>query len=403
MNDRRVRLVFQQPALPKYRVPFFRELARRPGIDLCICHARRPNLPNAPADGFGARYVPDRPVQVGGITLYWHAPQWQYAAPPTDVLVLTWDVHFLSLVPALLRARANGVPTILWGHGYSKQDAGWRRAAREGAARLATALVFYNRTVANRFIEAGWDPQRIHVAPNSIDQAPIQRAREQWLARPQELAAFASAHQLCPGPVLLFVARLDRERRVDLLLRAVAGLAADHPHLRAVIIGTGPQMPALKSLAASLGIAGRITFTGAVYDEQNLAPWFLSSTLMCFPSNMGLSLLHAFGYGLPVVTTGNLNSHGPEIEALRPGENGLFYRDGDAADLEATLRRALADRDGLQRMSREAHRTATELYSIERMADGMEGAVRYCLMQAGRKRRSVPALMIRDGKDPKMV
>src|SRR5262245_33527113 len=54
----RFRLV--QPAQPKYRLPVFRELAARPGIDLEVIYAEEPGLPNAEADGYRARFVPQR-------------------------------------------------------------------------------------------------------------------------------------------------------------------------------------------------------------------------------------------------------------------------------------------------------------------------------------------------------
>src|SRR5688500_16604389 len=165
-----VRLVVQQPALPKYRVPVFRELARRPGIDMTLFWGDHPLAPKEKGvipDGFDGYFVPMRQLPLGREVMLWHQPQWQYATPASaDVLLLSWDIHYLSLVPALLRAKASGVPTILWGHGYSKTGSRLRSWPRDKVAELATALLFYNHSAADTFIKRGWDRRRIYVAPN---------------------------------------------------------------------------------------------------------------------------------------------------------------------------------------------------------------------------------------------
>ena len=146
-NDgRTIRLIIQQPTLAKYRVPVFRELAHRDQIALKLVYGSRTDLPNAEAEGFDAETAPLHWYQIAGRSLFWHTSQWRYATRrTTDVLLLTWNVRYLSLLPALLRAKAHGLPTILWGHGYSKQEQAWRAKTRSRVARLATALLFYNR------------------------------------------------------------------------------------------------------------------------------------------------------------------------------------------------------------------------------------------------------------------
>jgi len=378
-KDRLLRLIVQQAALPKYRVPVFRELANRPGIQLKVFYSDVPGLSNVEPSGFDAAHVPIRRWNLLGHPFYWHRPQWTCAAPKhADVLILSWDLHYLSLVPSLLRAKANGLPTILWGHGYSKREAAWRSFPRRKVAQLATALLFYNHTTAQAYIDAGWDPDRIYVALNSLDQTPIQQARQHWLARPQDLHDFQQKESLTPGPVILFVSRLDADNQVNLLLEAASHLTNTYPHLRIIIIGKGADEHRLRQLAAFLDIERHVRFLGAIYDEQNLAPWFLSSNLFCYPANIGLSILHAFGYGLPIVTNDRMESQNPEIEAIQNGRNGLLYAHGDVSALVNALARILRDRDLAHQMSDEALKTATQRFTLQNMVDGFEAAARYC-------------------------
>jgi len=272
----------------------------------------------------------------------------------------------------------------VWGHGLSKRESALRSVPRRAAAQLADAALFYTRGAADRWVgQWRWDPRRVFVAPNSLDQGPIQAARRHWLDRPGELAEFRRRHGLEKGPVVLFVARLDAGRRVDLLLEAAVRMRPAYPGLRIVVIGAGPAEDDLRAQAQRLGLSESVHFAGAIYDEMQLAPWFLSATAMCFPANIGLSLLHAFGYGLPVVTSDRRQAHGPEIEALRDGGNGLLCGDGDAGSLAEALRRIADDPALRQRLSGEALRTVDEQYTLGNMVDGLEAAIRFA---AGRVR-----------------
>ncbi|MCC7351647.1 MAG: glycosyltransferase family 4 protein [Phycisphaerales bacterium] len=375
-----IRVVIQQPALPKYRVPVFAELARRPRLEIQLMYAQGEELPNVAAEGFRAQSVPMSQRMIGGRPLLWHQPQWDHATKTScDVLVLSWNLHYASLIPALLRARANGVATILWGHGYSKTESAWRSWPRRKVTELATALLFYNHTAARQFVEMGWDPKRIFVALNALDQTPIQAARRHWLDRPEELARFRRENRLDSGPVILFVSRFDPANRLDLLLHAAEQLRARYPRLKLVLIGKGPDEAPLRALSISLGLADRAHFMGAIYDEMKLAPFFLSADLFCYPANIGLSILHAFGYGLPVVTSDRIESQNPEIEALRDGGNGLLYADGDIDALAAALQRVLDDSALRQNISAGAIQTVTEQFTLENMVDGFEAAVRCSL------------------------
>lgn len=379
MSDvRPVRVTVLQPALPKYRVPMFREFARRPGIRLTVLYSTIPNLPNVAPDGFEAHHVPLHIRHLCGEPVWCQPAQWQYASRRlTDVLVIEWDIHQVLLVPALLRARAAGIPTVLWGHGYSKHEKHWRKSLRDLVARLGTCLLFYNRTTAQRFIDAGWPKYRIYVALNSLDQAPIQAAAALWRSSPESLEAFREQHGLARRPVVLFVSRLEADNRVDMLLSATDVLVRRGVDLKTVIVGKGPDDRRLRDMATRLGIADRVIFTGAIYDEPALAPWFLSARVFCYPTNIGLSILHAMGYGLPVITSDRKDAQNPEIEALRPGYNGLVYRHGDVESLAQTLLRVLSDDALAQRLSEGAARTIADDFNMPKMVDGLEAAVRY--------------------------
>jgi glycosyltransferase involved in cell wall biosynthesis len=83
------------------------------------------------------------------------------------------------------------------------------------------------------------------------------------------------------------------------LLRALARL----PHGRLIIVGDGPERPALTTLAEALGISERVRFAG---QHQNTAAFYAQFDIFALSSDteqMPLAVIEAMASGLPVVAT----------------------------------------------------------------------------------------------------
>lgn len=376
--SRPARVVIIQPSMGKYRVPVFRELASRPNLSLRVVHATGLGVPNAPADGFEAQEQLLRRVRLLGQPFYWQAAHLRELRRDVDVMVAAWDVHYLSLLPALARARRLGIGTVLWGHGYSKNESRLRRGLRNRVGQRADALLLYNELGRRKLIEAGVAPEKIFVAPNTIDITEATAARQSWLADPQKLRAWRNQNGLS-GPVLLHVARYSPQRRIEMLFDAATRILRRRPDLRIVLIGQGYDQPPVTREIERRKLGAAVLRPGAIYDEQSLAPYFLSAAAMVFPSHIGLALQHAFAYGLPVVTHGERDSQAPELEALVDRENGLLFEKGSAQDLADRLELLISDkalRDRLGAAGLEAMRTR---WSLGRMVDGMVAAISFAL------------------------
>jgi glycosyltransferase involved in cell wall biosynthesis len=106
----------------------------------------------------------------------------------------------------------------------------------------------------------------------------------------------------------------------------------------------------------------------------------LASVLRLHRGAIGLSLLQAFGYGLPVVTHDRILEHNPEIAALEDGGSGLLFPRGDAPALARRLAQLCADEPLRLRLSARALETVTRTYTLENMVarfvDAMHGTAR---------------------------
>ena len=115
----------------------------------------------------------------------------------------------------------------------------------------------------------------------------------------------------CAGmcsPFVLFVSSLWPYKNCDGLLRAWAQARAGLPDHQLVIVGPGRDekyMGELHALAASLGIAGDLVFTGGVPLEDTVA-FYRAAEVFVYPSlneTFGLPILEAMACGCPVVTS----------------------------------------------------------------------------------------------------
>jgi glycosyltransferase involved in cell wall biosynthesis len=131
-----------------------------------------------------------------------------------------------------------------------------------------------------------------------------------------------------PEGFVLSVNRLDRAKRIDLLIEAVKR----EPTLRAVITGEGPDRPRLEQLAA--GLNGQVRFVGRV-DDDELADLYARSLAVFYApvdEDFGMVPYEAFLSGKPVVTAAD--SGGP-LEIVRDRETGVVVAPQASAVAEA--------------------------------------------------------------------
>jgi len=127
-------------------------------------------------------------------------------------------------------------------------------------------------------------------------------------------------------PVLLFVGRLDPEKKLEEVLEAAA-LALHQFDFCLVIVGKGVRKKALEDQAAALGITRNVIFTGFVPEEDLPMIYHLSRCFIIasIAELLSLATLQAMASGLPVIAA----RAGALEELIHHGENGLLFEPGD--------------------------------------------------------------------------
>ncbi len=358
MKNQRVAL--QQRVLAAYRAPFFDALGKACDGELAVFAGMpRPEESIATANTLqAAQFTLGRNIHIlrGALYFYYQRGlgEWVKHWDP-QVLIVEANPRNLSIPAAIRWMKQRRRPVIGWGLGAPQITGalGSPRASRRAAfLSQFDALLTYSRRGADEYAALGYPVDKVFIAPNAAARRPEGPA-------PKRPADFNGK------PSLLFVGRLQRRKRVDLLLHACACLPPGiQPRL--VIAGDGPERAALEALAAQVYPAAE--FTGARHGPQ-LAPYFLAADLFVLPGTGGLAVQEAMAWGLPVVMG---EGDGTNDDLVRPG-NGwqLSNQPGGAwqtpGALAGILGEALSDVPRLRRMGEESYRIVTDEINLERM------------------------------------
>lgn len=177
--------------------------------------------------------------------------------------------------------------------------------------------------------------------------------------------------------VLLSCARLEEKNRFEEIIEVLPSLLAVNPNLIWVVIGDGGARERLERLAVANNTRDNVIFLGEIFEEEELAPWFLSSVILIHPGAIGLTLLHAFSYGLPVVTHNNADHHGPEFSAFKNNVTGYLYNEGSRVELARCIDRILTDDCIRGRMSSESKEVVLKDYNLNVMVNRFKSIIGY--------------------------
>jgi glycosyltransferase involved in cell wall biosynthesis len=369
-----LRVCILQPIVPRYRVPVFSMLARQPGIELEVWASLTGAMGSiagiTSSDAFTLKHASY--AERCGVVVQPAAIR--AVRSGFDAVIITDNVRSPAMFAALALRKS---PVIIWGHGFGTHHDRMGHRLRMMSFRSADAGLFYGPRGRDRFVKEGIDPGKLFVAPNAIDQAPIAAACGHW-REGDRLASFRR-EQGIDGPFILYLSRLEPEKLPLMAIDALVELRKGRPDLRLVFIGDGSARSAIERRVRDEGLGDAVRLVGALYEDSDIAPWALSAELLIHPGALGLSIFHAFGYGLPVVTTDSAAIQMPEVECLEPGRNGLMYRHGDLGDLVSCCARILDDRSTRAALSAGATQTVTGPggRNLPAMVQGFVDAIRF--------------------------
>ncbi len=219
--------------------------------------------------------------------------------------------------------------------------------------RRANAVIVPSEYLAG--LVAGWDvpTEKINVIYNGVDLPLVSLTKEE-----------ARRGLGIQGNVILTVGRMVPWKGFRMLIKMMPQLLQINQFFRLVIVGDGPDMAMLKTVARTLGLERKVLFSGRV-DATTLARYLAAADM--FVLNTGYEgfshqVLEAMQAGVPVVTT----QVGGNREVIVQGENGLMVRYNDEFNLLEAIKTVWREAELRERMIANGRHTVAA-FSIEKM------------------------------------
>ena len=353
-----------------------------------------------------------RLVQPGSHELTVYAPQWKGAAafddsartagyrvvrhpgtlmlpgPAVDArmrrLIAEHDIDtvwFGAAAPLALlaqRARLAGARRVLAStHGH---EVGWSMlpVARSVLRRIGDGtdvVTFVSRYTRSRFASAFGPEASLEYLPPGVDT-------DRFRPDPAGRAELRDRYRLGGRPTVVCVSRLVPRKGQDVLIKALPSIRRRADGAALVIVGGGPYLESLRTLAQDCGVADHVTFTGGVPDDELPAHHALAD-LFAMPcrtrgggmdvEGLGIVFLEASATGVPVIA----GESGGAPEAVQHNKTGLVV-DGRSVDKVAdAVTELLTDRDRAAAMGAAGRQWVTSQWRWDtlaaRLADLLRG------------------------------
>lgn len=355
-QKKQFRFVLYLAVLPKYRTECIQILHKDLGSDLEIyiseAHLDESVRSGIPRDLYNKvsihRILKGRAfVQTGHFAATVRADTCVVDLNPRSVNA--WAV---LAIRSILRRR-----TLVWGHIHPQAGPKSKTASlRLMMRRLASGTISYTYRDAEK-ARADLPGKVVWVAPNSLYKSDAIKP--------------AKSSEPLDRTDLTYVGRFAPAKKVDLLVRAFAQVAASAPEMRLRLIGGGLEEPNLRQLIHDLGVSDQVDFPGWIDDLETLRPFYERSFCTASPGFAGLGLTQSLGFGIPMIVADD-EPHSPEIELASVGGVDFFVSDS-ATDMARCIKRQWDRRKSLPHSN--ISKYVQTKYSAEAMASGLKSAL----------------------------
>ncbi len=374
----------------QYQAPLFRELARRPEVDLTVFFCSDHGLTERLDPGFGQSFKWDVPLVEG----------YRYELLPNRSPHPGPENGFLGeFNPALLPRLARGGFDAVLVHGYAYASCWlafaaaklggarllmraeahlleprprWKRAAKAAILRPAFKIVDAGLAIGTLnheyYRHYGISPLKLVHAPYSVDNDYFAAEADRWRATRTAIRRELGLPE--DVPVVLFCGKLIPKKRPLDLLEALSRTSRVPP-IHALVVGDGLLRPECETFVRSK-LPGRVAFAG-FQNQASLPKMYAAADLLVLPSEIepwGLVVNEAMASGLPAVVS---TAVGAAADLVRPGETGDIFTVGDVEALARSLE-AICRPEKLRACS-VAARERMARWSLRETADGIVRAL----------------------------
>lgn len=216
----------------------------------------------------------------------------------------------------------------LWSHGIYGKESFLQMFIKKIIFGLANGIFLYNNYSKKLMIDKGFNSKKLYVIHNSLNYETQINLRNSIIP-----SNIYKQHFNNNNNNLIFIGRLTKVKKLDMLLNAVKLLKERGENYNITFIGNGIEKVTLEHQCKELGLENNVWFYGACYDEHTNAELIYNADLCVAPGNVGLTAIHTMVFGTPVLTHDDFKWQMPEFEAIIPGKTGNFFKKDHTIDL----------------------------------------------------------------------
>ena len=378
----RAKVCILQQLVPAYRLEFFARLKQTLGernIELVLLYdtpvETRWSLREGVEVPFGVR-IQNRYLPIGRKRALCWQPCLRHLRGADLVIVeqaTRMLVNYVLLAQQMLGLRK----LAFWGHGKkldTDQAIRWAERIKRWMSRKVAWWFAYNELSANIVRSLGFPGERITCVQNTIDTKSLIQARQ--AISNDELEALRKGIGLTGRNVGLFSGTMYPAKRIGFLLDSARRIRKAVPDFEMLFIGDGPDNSLVKSAAKT---DPWIHYVGAKHETEKVPYWMLAKVLLV-PGVVGLVIVDAFALEVPLVTT-DVTGHGPEIDYLRDGVNGIMVRANDDPGRYASVVADLLKNEPKRRHLIVGCEASQQTYTLDNMVNRFTEGIQQSLMQ----------------------
>lgn len=312
-----------------YRLPIYKLMGEQLGVDFYFCDKLQ-NINNIEKINYSLLPTYKKEVILSKLR---GRRRWKgmlsLAFKPYDMYIITPDHRNITQCLFLLLCKLMGKKVVAWWHGVAPGFKGQGRDWKEKKLfyRLFAGNFIYGDKAREYMDEIKFPAKNKLTIYNSLDYDVSVEKRKKNLMSPVYREYFGNDY-----PVLLFIGRLTKVKRLDMIIAAHQMLLDKGIKTNVVFIGGGDEEETLRKCIKQ-GNDKYFWFKGSVYNEDEISTLLYNADLCVSPGNVGLTAIHALYYGLPTITNDNFLTQMPEHECIIPGKTGDFFKDGSTESL----------------------------------------------------------------------
>ncbi len=384
---KKIKVAISQRIIPHYRVPVFKELAKREGIDLTVFYGKSfktgSQVNAGKIEGFKHKRLftfflnykgsyGSKQLRVWHPSLFFHLVKGNY-----DIVIVEPSTNFYNDIFAFLYCKLFRKKFIWYEAGSVPKDK--RPKFRKMIDPILSVFIKHADAYITYTSFADWslkrdfniDKSKIFRAQNTIDTSSISTEIKKYL---EKVGAKKKELGLYGYKVSLYIGGIEKRKQINNLITATANLNTIGIQAKTLVVGNGPDEEWVKQNMSAFEHKYTV-FAGKHVEDAVL--YILLSDVVVLPSQGGLSVMQAFACKKPFIGSEEIE-HGGIKDYVQNGENGFLIKENNIDDLQSALEKVFTNKELYAKLSEGAYITSKKI-TIENMVNGIEMAIKYSI------------------------